>query len=195
MRVIVFLVALFAASIPLQASADFRDGMRAYKEGAYSTAYQRWLVLAKKGNAKAQNNLGILYRRGLGVKKDPIEAVKWYQKAADQGFAKAQFNLGLMYKQGNGVAKDIRKAVELYILSAENGYNRAQFAVGLRFERGKGVEKDPVKALKWFNLALDRASGRFRKSVATARDRVSESLTDSEIQKAEKLAEDFKRDS
>ena len=40
---------------------------------------------ALQGDAGAQNNLGVCYEYGEGVKQDYAEAVKWYQKAAQQG--------------------------------------------------------------------------------------------------------------
>ena len=49
---------------------------------------------AEAGDAKAQFNLGYMYAKGQGVEKDFKEAVKWFQKAADQGYAHAQDNLG-----------------------------------------------------------------------------------------------------
>ena len=45
---------------------------------------------AEQGKAIAQYNLGYCYEKGLGVVKDPTEAVKWYRKAAEQGDAAAQ---------------------------------------------------------------------------------------------------------
>jgi TPR repeat protein len=42
------------------------------------------------GSAKAQYNLGLCYTNGEGVAIDMAEAVKWFQKAADQGYAPAK---------------------------------------------------------------------------------------------------------
>ena len=42
-------------------------------------------------------DLGVLYTRGQGVKKDEREAAKWYRKAAEQNIAGAQYSLGAMY--------------------------------------------------------------------------------------------------
>src|SRR4051812_23233578 len=53
-----------------------------------------------QGNAAAQNNLGLIYRDGLGVPQDYVEAIKWFRLAAGQGNAGAQFNLGNMYRDG-----------------------------------------------------------------------------------------------
>ena len=58
---------------------------------------------AEAGDAEAQYNLGVMYHQGLGVEHDFREAVKWYQKAADQGYENGQSNLGVMYGMGKGV--------------------------------------------------------------------------------------------
>jgi uncharacterized protein len=191
MRRFVIMVVWFVLALPVAAQADFSTGLRAYKDGAYKTAFQSWKELAESGNAKAQNNLGILYRKGLGVEKDSTEAFKWYKMAAKQNFAKAQFNLGLMYKQGNGIDQDLKKALKWYRKSAINGYARAQYALALRYEKGNGVRRNLVNSLKWLNLALNRASGKFRKNVAAAQERVSDGLTKAEIDVARRLAEEM----
>ena len=60
--------------------------------------------------AKAQVNLGLMYRNGQGVPQDYAEAVQWYRKAAEQGDATAQLSLGLMYGMGQGVPRDLTQA-------------------------------------------------------------------------------------
>ncbi len=77
----------------------------------------RWYTLsAQQGLADAQNNLGILYERGLGVPQDFKEAFKWFSAAARQGYFAAQNNLGTLYDRGLGVRQDWKKAFELYSL-------------------------------------------------------------------------------
>lgn len=39
-----------------------------------------------------------------------VEAVEWYQKAADLGNGRAQNNLAVLYQYGAGVEKDLAKA-------------------------------------------------------------------------------------
>jgi len=65
-------------------------------------------------NPQAQASLGIAYHTGTGVKKDDVEAAKWYRKAAEQGISIAQFDLGVMYYRGEGVRKDDAEAVRWY---------------------------------------------------------------------------------
>ena len=73
----------------------------------------------------AQNNLGGCYRVGLGVKKDDLEAMKWYQKAADQGVAEAQCYLGIYYGMGQGVPKDNVKALMWLTIADKSGSKEA----------------------------------------------------------------------
>jgi TPR repeat protein len=47
-----------------------------------------------------------MYDNGLGVDRDYAEAMKWYQKAADQGNAIAEGDVGFMYDNGQGVQQD-----------------------------------------------------------------------------------------
>ena len=54
----------------------------------------------------AQNKLGVMCAQGRGVKKDEVEAVKWFRLAAAQNNAMAQYNLCDMYEPGHGGKKD-----------------------------------------------------------------------------------------
>ncbi|WP_314879189.1 tetratricopeptide repeat protein, partial [Haemophilus parahaemolyticus] len=85
---------------------QFQQGLTAYKQSDYQTAFKLWLPLAEQGDASTQFNLGVMYAKGRGVKQDDVEAVKWYRQAAEQGDAEAQFNLGVMYAKGRGVKQD-----------------------------------------------------------------------------------------
>ena len=63
-------------------AGPFEDGEAAFSKGDYATALRLWQPLAQQGDARAQNGLGALYQRGLGVPQDLAEAMRWYQKAA-----------------------------------------------------------------------------------------------------------------
>ena len=56
-------------------------------------ALKIFLEEAKKGDAHAQNELGLCYENGVGVVMDKAKAVEWYTKAAEQGHANAQNRL------------------------------------------------------------------------------------------------------
>ncbi|KAF9972543.1 hypothetical protein BGZ73_004329 [Actinomortierella ambigua] len=66
---------------------------------SYSDAYLWYLRAANKGHSLAQHHLGELMLRGLGTEKDETEAVKWFQKAAEQGNADSCARLGWLSEE------------------------------------------------------------------------------------------------
>jgi TPR repeat protein len=50
--------------------------------------------------------LALIYRRGIGVAKDPAESTKWLNRAAELGLARAVLELGEAYRKGEGVKPD-----------------------------------------------------------------------------------------
>ncbi|WP_230656265.1 tetratricopeptide repeat protein [Psychrobacter sp. I-STPA10] len=97
-------------------------------------SYKNCYPAAEQGDAKAQNNLGVMYHQGLGVEQSYTEAAKWYQKAALQGNIDAQFNLGMMYENGLGVPQSYTEAIKWYQKSGTQGHEQAQQALQ-RLER------------------------------------------------------------
>ena len=110
---------------------------------------------AAQGNAKAQNNLGISYYKGEGVKQDYVEAVKWYRLAADQGNPKAQYNMGISYYRGEGVKQDYVEAVKWFKLAAVQNDSSAQLYLGISYYEGSGVPKNLEFAIEWIQLAAN----------------------------------------
>lgn len=75
---------LLLATVPVL-FGDTAAGLRAFQNKDYRTAFSEWKAAAVQGNPEAQYNLGMLYLKGLGVGKDPIEAFHWLHLAAEQG--------------------------------------------------------------------------------------------------------------
>ena len=110
-------------------------------------------LFASMGLADSQFNLGCCYLQGVGVAKNPAEAVKWYRKAADQGYAPAQNHLGILYSDGVGVAKDEVEAMKWYRKAADQGNSKAHHNIAFLYRDGVGVAKDQVEAYAYLNLA------------------------------------------
>jgi TPR repeat protein len=55
-----------------------------------AAAARHYRAAAEAGNADGQRNLGVLYARGHGVARDPVEAYAWLGLAALQGNAWAE---------------------------------------------------------------------------------------------------------
>ena len=84
----------------------------------YARALKWYRVLAGRGDADSQNDVGHIYETGRGVAQNYAEAATWYRLAADQGNAKAQNNLGTLYAKGQGVPRDDVQAYMWFALSA-----------------------------------------------------------------------------
>lgn len=72
-----------------------------------SASFLALLEKADKGNADAQNEVGIAYSEGKGVKPDQQRAVYWFRKSAEQGYAIGTCNLALHYRMGWGVPGNV----------------------------------------------------------------------------------------
>ena len=107
-------------------AGQLEDGTAAMKSGDYESAYKLLYPLAVEGNVTAQDSVGTMLCEGLGVGKDEIQAVSWYEKAADQGFAKSQYALGTMYVNGQGVERDLQKGLSYIVKAAQQGLVIAQ---------------------------------------------------------------------
>src|SRR6185436_10059857 len=71
----------------------WEDGMAAYNRGDYVPAIRLFRPLAEQGNPKAQNVLGVMYRRGQGVAKNSVRAFLWFSRAAARGDTTAKAEL------------------------------------------------------------------------------------------------------
>jgi len=120
------LATLLVLSCTTAWAADFDKGVAAYKAGDFATALTEWKLMAERGNASAQSNLGFMYSFGKGVIEDDKEAVKWYRLAAEQGNATAQGNLGVSYFSGKGVIQDNVYAHMWWNIAAASGDEKAR---------------------------------------------------------------------
>jgi TPR repeat protein len=168
--------------------ADFQAGMEANDREDYATALREWQPLAEQGDALAQYNLGVLYRKGRGVPQDDVQARKWYAKAAAQGQAKAQFNLGTLYFNGEGGSKDYQQALRWFRLAADQGEALAQTKIAIMYDDGQGVPHDRVQAYKWYSLAATNGD----KPAPILRDLLAKQMTPAQIAEAQKLAREWK---
>ena len=76
-------IAVLLGSMGVSWSGDYEKGAAAYEIGDYATALREWTPLAEQGDAASQYNLGVMYRKALGVPKNNKTAVKWYRLAAN----------------------------------------------------------------------------------------------------------------
>jgi hypothetical protein len=58
-----------------------------------------------------------MYMEGECAEQNGEEAVKWFQKAAEQGLVGSLTTLAMMYEEGKIVEKDIEESKRLYKLA------------------------------------------------------------------------------
>jgi len=103
------------------ASQLYKQAMDLVRKKNTEDAATLFRQAGEKGNRRAQYQLGLLYARGDGVKKDFIKARECLYKAAVQGHPKAQFYLGQMYAFGDGGKKDYAEAATWFWLATTMG--------------------------------------------------------------------------
>jgi TPR repeat protein len=115
---------------------------------------------ADHGDVTSMQNLGVLYRDGVGVGQNDAKAREWFEKAADKGNGSAMSNLGVLYENGQGVAQDFGKAREWFEKAAEKGNASAMAYLGVLYQGGRGVAQDDAKAREWYEKAADKGDAR-----------------------------------
>ncbi|PHV12615.1 SEL1-like repeat protein [Chitinimonas sp. BJB300] len=114
---------------------------------------------ADAGDPAAQTQLGLRYRKGLGVAADNERAVAWYRRAAEQNHAEAQAYLGFMLMTGRGTRRDDAEAVRYSRLAAEQDNATGQYNLALLYLSGRGVPADKLEAYRWLQRAAERENG------------------------------------
>ena len=90
--------------------------------GEFVAAREMFEVLARSGNADAEDLIGVMYALGLGVEQDDERAFEWYLRASMKGHPGAQSGIGWYYELGRGMpAPDLVRAYLWYALSAIGG--------------------------------------------------------------------------
>ncbi len=122
-------------------------------EGATAEMIQSWKDKVNQGDAYAPFQLGFCYQHGEGVKKNLVEAAKWYRLGAERGDFYAALTLADMYLKGEGVQQNEEKAIEWYVRVGRSGGWLAPMARVnlLALARnyslgGEGVEPNKTKA-------------------------------------------------
>ncbi len=61
-----------------------QEGVKALKNGDYKHALEYFTIAAKQGDKIAQQNLGVMYKNAMGVKKDSYKASYWFNAASSE---------------------------------------------------------------------------------------------------------------
>ena len=127
--------------------------------------------LAEKGDASAQNELGISYMAGHhGLEEDEEKGFYWLEQAAAQGLPTGIFNLGLEYQesytQDNSQPEKATKAFQLYQQAAHLGDASAQYQLAYSYMTSMGVKHDVAQAALWYEKAANQGDAHAQYALA-----------------------------
>jgi hypothetical protein len=144
-----------ATTCPAFAADVSTRGMSGYYRGDYARTVRELVPAARRGNARAQGQLGFMYENGFGVPQNYAVAADLYHSAAEQGDPFAQSRLGLSYDKGHGVPKDMILSYKWLDLAAARAsrrerdfYRRLRDAVASKMTLAQIVEGQRL-ALYW----------------------------------------------
>lgn len=176
---------------------------------------------ADAGNASALYNLALLYQEGEGRPFDEAKARELLEQAAKLNDPEAQYALALSFLEAQTGLNDPGQGAFWMGRAARRGHTSAQVYYGILRFQGKGVDPDESEAADWFEraatagnpVAMNRlariyAHGRGREQDFAAAagwhliartlgvadfnlDRVVESLDETTMAEARKLAEQY----
>ena len=124
-------------------------------EGDYiwEDRFKASLAKINAGYPKDQYELGEMYLRGRGTRKDPAQALHWFEKAAQQGHTRAAYKAGWLYLHNDLFSRSSEKALPLLRQAAEAGFAPAQYELGQAYASGIGGNWDNTEALNWLAKA------------------------------------------
>ena len=146
-----------------------------YAERKFERALKLFNVAAQAGIAEAEREVGRHYLTGEGVRRNAVEAARWFLRAAEKGDMAACRNLAGLYMFGmredaaalTGVSlftqaavtesenqePDFSTALRWALPAAEAGDTDAQLMAGFIYSNPKWPQRDDAKALPWFEKA------------------------------------------
>jgi TPR repeat protein len=121
----VALVATILLSGAAAVAGPWEDGMVAYNRGDYVPAVKLFRPLAQAGNAKAQNAMGVMYRKGEGVARNSAKAFMWFSLAAKKGDTEAKVSVQEMSKEMTPA--ELTQAKEMMAACEASDYRNCEY--------------------------------------------------------------------
>ena len=110
---------------------------------------------AEKGDTQAMLNLGSFYEQGVGVPRNFVKALEWYEKAAKAGLVEGIYNVGVCYEVGIGNTGDMPKALKQFEEASAKGLAQADYKLSTLYATGHGVKADEAKAFDFLQKAAN----------------------------------------
>lgn len=149
MRKLLYIFLLFNGAL---LANTYEKAMDLYKEGAYPKALKILKTLSDNGDAKAQNDAGVMIESGQGTRANFRLAAQYYEKSALQGFAEGQCNFGQIKK----AQKKYGEAISWFKKSAEQNNACGQHFLAVMYQHGKGIKRSYDRALELYTKSANQ---------------------------------------
>ena len=122
--------------------------------------------------------IGQMYLDAKGINQDVSNAVKWFEKSAEQGNPDAAYQLGYIYKSDiYGVKNDMlsNKYFSFALSNYINEFNKHPFdaelamRIGTFYNYGLGVEHDIDRAVLWYKKAVELGNKKAQEKIDNAK--------------------------
>ena len=155
-KCIVTIILLFLFSSLALKADDYSKAFEALERGDFETATFYLSFFVNNGDSVAQYNMGLLYRDGLGVEKNPKVALTWFYLAAQQRHMLSNFAIAKLIETHPHLAD--RQKGRLYFLkeAAFLGHAIAPLEIGNFYYLRQETDFDLVRAMVWWILGSDR---------------------------------------
>ena len=147
----------------------------------------QWPPASEFVRGRVDNNLGVLYSKGIGVAKDPAAAVRWWTLAAGHGSAAGEINLAFALQNGAGVAMDEGAAARWYERAARQGVVEAANNLGTLYANPTTRKPDLVLARVWFKRAQRLGDRDLSATIADNLATLERDMTDAQLARSNEL--------
>lgn len=133
------------------------DADRFASEQWYRQAYQGFLRMEQDmADDKLYYRLGSMNLSGTGTNVDLIQAMLYFEKAAELGNVDALYDLGKLYLRKDFEGYDMAKAAEYLEEAAKQGHSYAQYLLGKLLLRGEGIPQNLEAAIQWLEKSAEQ---------------------------------------
>ena len=118
-------------------------------------AASRIIREAENGDLHAQCLVGKLYQDGPVLIPDSVEALYWFEQAAQQGHTAAQYELGKLLLSHDPEVHNPELGIQWLECAAQNKNGYAAYRLGKEYLKGEIVEKNIAKAMVYLTQSAE----------------------------------------
>ena len=123
----------------------------------YRQAYQGFLRIEQDmADEKLYYRLGSMNLSGTGTDVDLIQAMLYFERAAELGNVDALYGLGKLYLRKDFEGYDPVKAAEYLEKAAKQEHSYAQYLLGKLLLRGEDIPQDLEAAIQWLEKSAEQ---------------------------------------